>query len=157
LQAESQKEQAASTLKRILVLDKDQNRYLTLAELLADLGITLPVSNTEYTLFFYKQAEGVRAGLAVSLLQAGADLESLKALLLEQEPFFRENMKPLFLGIDPGQPSNNEFADNTYLETNIRYLNFPDPTLTIDYALINDLLIITTSKESMYSVLETIY
>lgn len=53
------------------------------------------------------------------------------------------------------------FLDNTYKETEIRYLNFPDPNLTIDYAAVSvrngeNYLVFTNSREHIYAILDLI-
>lgn len=50
------------------------------------------------------------------------------------------------------------FSDNTYNGTAIRYMNFPDANLTIDYAVIQatngeSYLVIVNSKEHIYAII----
>ena len=65
-----------------------------------------------------------------------------------------EDLRPIFLDHQLEEPATEEFQDNTYKNVNIRYLNFSDPSLTLDYAIVGDYLVITTSRESMYGVID---
>ena len=52
------------------------------------------------------------------------------------------------------QDSNAPFQSGSYRGISLRYKNLPLDTTSIDYAVTGDLLIITTSKSSMFSALE---
>lgn len=129
---------------------------------LLEINIPTNVSNVleeKYTFFLYAQKEGNRAGVVVKII----DHEVLVAGLKDWEEIMEEDLRPIFLGQEPGEPANEEFQDGVYLPAgeagrgiNIRYLNFSEPSLAIDYAVIEDYLIITTSKESMFKTIERI-
>jgi hypothetical protein len=51
-------------------------------------------------------------------------------------------------------PDKKLFLDNTYKGISIKYINLPDPSLTIDYAVAGQLLLVTTSKASMYDAID---
>ena len=65
-----------------------------------------------------------------------------------------DDLKNLFLFKKPGDPTTKSFKDNRYNNVDIRYINFPGPDVTIDYAISNDLFILSTSKESMYNIID---
>lgn len=122
---------------------------------LLEINIPADVSNVlgeKYTFFLYAQEEGNRAGFVNKII----DHEVLKAGLRDWENTMKEDLKPVFLGQELGEPAAKEFQDNIYQDIDIRYLNFSDPLLTIDYALTSDYLIITTSRESMYGVIDRV-
>lgn len=122
---------------------------------LLEINIPVDVSNVlgeKYIFFLYAQEERNRAGFVNKII----DHEVLKAGLRDWENTMKEDLKPVFLGQELGEPAAKEFQDNVYQDINIRYLNFSDPLLTIDYALISDYLIITTSRESMYRVIDRV-
>ena len=66
------------------------------------------------------------------------------------------DLKKFFIGETLGMPASLEFQDNNYRGTLIRYINFPEPDLTIDYAFANNLFILTTSRESMYKIIDRV-
>lgn len=65
-----------------------------------------------------------------------------------------ENLKSLFLVSSIKFVAGREFSTNVYRQITIRYLNLADPETTIDYIILDDKLIITTSRESMYAVID---
>jgi hypothetical protein len=122
---------------------------------LLEINIPVDVSNVlgeKYIFFLYAQEERNRAGFVNKII----DHEVLKAGLRDWENTMKEDLKPVFLGQELGEPAAKEFQDNVYQDINIRYLNFSDPLLAIDYALTSDYLIITTSRESMYRVIDRV-
>lgn len=105
-----------------------------------------PLLIDDYTLFVYKQAEGLRYGLAMG---TAGDLVS--AMTGWESQMFQD-LSPLFISGNP-QLSGAKFQDNKNHTFAIRYLNLPDPTTSLDYALMNNLLVVTTSKDSMVDLI----
>ena len=48
------------------------------------------------------------------------------------------------------------FLNANYKDVAVRYRNFPIDTMTIDYALSGDTLLITTSKNSMFRAIDAL-
>lgn len=152
-------EQTASTSRRILIkiVSSTEKKYMDLATLIPVLKANFPLSIVQaitdkdnYTLFSYNQLEGNRLGIIMPL-EEGVDLtQELK----NWETSIEADLKPFFLGLDKQSVITAEFQDNVYNEINIRYINFADPNLSIDYAVINDKLVITFSKDSMFMVID---
>ena len=152
-------EQTASTSRRILVkiVSPTEKKYMDLATLIPALKASLPLgivqaitNKDNYTLFSYSQSEGNMLGIIMSLKE-GVDLtQELKTW----ETSIELDLESFFLDLDKQPAATPEFQDNTYKEINIRYLNFADPSLSIDYAVVNDKLVITFSKESMFKVID---
>src|SRR3989338_145064 len=148
-------EQGPGLLKRILVkIINGEKKYASLGELISGLGINIPqnilTDLKDYTLFFYTQNEGPRLGL---IIETAGDI---KENLTLWETAMTADLEPLFLEAVKEEPENRTFQDNVYQNIAIRYLNLPDPSLTIDYASIGNKLIITTSKETIYQALEVL-
>ena len=55
-----------------------------------------------------------------------------------------------------GEKASSDFLNNTYAGIPIRYTNFPVPDLSIDWAIKNDILLITTSRESMWRTIDVL-
>ncbi len=92
---------------------------------------------------------GVRDAVAVFPLTQGADASvALRAL------------EPALLAFGPsltGAPSPDAaFGEGTYKGVTIRYANFGGPTRAVDYALVNDTLLIATSRESMFALIDVV-
>ncbi|MFH1461213.1 MAG: hypothetical protein ABIF84_02225 [Patescibacteria group bacterium] len=158
-------EQATSTIDHLLVklTSSTEKKYLDLDNLLTNSNLSLPdnirqsilasdIPGENYTLFSYNQAQGNRLGLVINVLASETLIEDLKAW----EQTMINDLKPLLLKDQVPAPATLEFQDNLYQETDVRYLNFPDPDLSIDYAVVDNKLIITTSRESMYAVINAL-
>ena len=88
------------------------------------------------------------------------DLAKATEILREWELTMSEDLKDVF-NIDPDKSATLGFNDNAHRGVPIRYKNFPLPDRSIDYAIIHSLagrqyLVITNSRESMYSPVEKI-
>lgn len=138
----------------------------TISELIAEsekleriesLGITIPdnLSNKlakERTFFTFTQQQQARAGMVVKI----TDPQNIAAALQSWEHEIVKDLAPLFLGHKLDEPATENFQDNTYNNISIRYMNFSDPDLTIDYAIVKNYLLITTSRESIYHLINAL-
>lgn len=117
-----------------------------------------------YSLFLYSQAQDdsspfssgqnqSRAGLTIALKDEPS-AAAVKQLLRQLEPKMLADLTSFFLGRQPGPAASQNFLDNTYQGVAIRYLNLPFNNLTIDYAVLGDKILLTTSKESMYAAID---
>lgn len=157
--------QAANTFKQVLVklVSQTEKKYADLNTLLTALGVSLPdnvlaaaaasqVEGDNYTLFLYNQTAGNRLGLIIEMAQS----ETLVADLKNWEATMVGDLKPLFLEDEVPAAFTEGFQDNIYHDVAIRYLNFPDPALSIDYGIVAGKLILTTSRTSMYAAIEAL-
>ncbi len=148
--------QAEDSLKQILIIQG--NSYLSFDSLLKEMNLSFPeaimsliaTSTNNYTLFSYGEGLENRLGLVIQMKQAQGLREELKNWELQMP----QDLMPLLLQQRIPSSSSESFLDNTYQETAIRYLNFPTSDLALDYALIEDKLIITTSKKSMFKAIQ---
>jgi len=160
-------EQTLNTFKRILakLVSQTEKKYADLDTLISALGMSLPdsilftaatsdVEGGNYTLYFYSQLAGNRLAIVIALAE-GVDLSQE---LRNWEASIKTDLKAFFLGLDiEVQPTaTEEFQDNIYQDIAIRYLNFPSPDLSIDYAIVDNKLVITTSRESMYAMIDAL-
>jgi len=154
LKIEADVDQPSETFKRIVPI-KNEKEILFLNELLQELRISiypyaLPELKDKYTLVLYGQNGKRRLGLIIEAL----NITNLEEQLKFWEKTMSDDLKNLFLKEAPGGAASEIFHDNTYKETAIRYINFPNPELTIDYAIFNNLFILSISKESMYRIID---
>jgi len=144
-------EQTKETFRRILIKSiNGQRKYLGWSTFCQLLGIQTPLAENNFTLFLYNQTEGNRLGLVLKV----ENPEQIQSLMRNWETSLSTDLEPIFLDLEPGPAATEEFQDNVYQDVAIRYLNFPNPDLTIDYAVVDDKLVITTSKDSIYAVID---
>lgn len=164
LEIAADQEQASTTFRHILIklVGEKEEKYMDLATLLPSLEAVVPenilqavsrgeIAGENYTLFFYSQAEGNRLGLIIAMKE-----DSLDLVLRFWEETMKTDLKPLHLGLKDQPVATEEFLDNIYQGVAIRYINFPYPDLSIDYAIIDNQLIIATSRESIYAVIDAL-
>ncbi|MCJ7786802.1 hypothetical protein MUP06_01115, partial [Patescibacteria group bacterium] len=104
-----QKENEGS-LRRILIkkIEKKQDYFVSLEKLCEVLGIKVPTDvsgnfEKDYTLFFYSQKQGNRIGLITKIV----NVDALKVSLGNWENSMRQDLEPIFLGQQLGQPATS--------------------------------------------------
>lgn len=155
--------------KRIRFLPTQPGEVLTFPTLLNKLAIKYPVELSSWLknnsiVFLYGQMEkfndsdesGKRWVFIIEIKDANRIIEIMR----NWETTMSGNLKDLFI-IDPLKEASGPFLDNEYKTAKIRYKNFPLPDKTIDYAIVSSLtgryyLILTNSRESMYSPIDRI-
>jgi hypothetical protein len=156
LREEAKTEQKIQTFKRIGVL-KNETEFLSLAEILQ--GMEIPISpyalsqlNDNYNLLLFNQETGKRIVIVVETNNA----ENLRAQMRSWETTMLDDFKNFYPAQLPGQAASKEFLDDNYKNVIIRYKNLPYPTLTLNYTILGNFLVIGTSKESIYSTIDRI-
>ncbi|MEA2113531.1 MAG: hypothetical protein U9P63_02650 [Patescibacteria group bacterium] len=161
------KDGEGNALNNVLIkaVSRTERKYIGLSDFLFLSEASLPEKiiqsaavdesgGANYSFFFYNQAKERRLGFALKIAE-GIDIrEELK--MWESE--IPENITALFVNLEDITllADTEEFQDNTYKSIAIRYINFPNPDLSVDYAIVGDKLIITTSRESMYAVIDAL-
>lgn len=133
------------------VLINKQETPLSLDGFLNGLNINISdeVKNgltNDYTFFVYGQDQGSRYGFVI---KTNSDISS-QLVNWEQKMF--KDLSSLYFEGNP-QTVSAEFRNSGDYPVSIRYINLPDPGVSLDYALSNNLLIITTSKDSMIDLI----
>ena len=94
---------------------------------------------------------GPRIGLAIMVL----DPKKASSALRIWEKTMSSDLKPLILAKAGGSATAN-FQTGTYQSQSIRYKNMPINTITVEYALSDDILIITTSKSAILKAIDSL-
>lgn len=94
---------------------------------------------------------GPRLGMAIKV----ADPEKVKSFLKTWEKTMVTDLKQMILS-EYGKQASYSFLTNNYQGQTIRYINIPINTITIEYSLVNDVLIISTSKSSIYKAIDSV-
>lgn len=147
-------------------------KSLPVSDLLQGLGINLKqeilssINQDSYNLFAYVDSGNSLAyGAIAQLINTNSetrDYNALKNLLKETENSIIQKIESI-IGVIPKSNENPtinspQFNDGNYKGVNIRYYNFKNLNLALDYAVIEqkNLLIFTTSKDSMFAVIDRI-
>lgn len=123
-----------------------------------NIGLTFPAGITDNfkTTFslFISNTEKDQMGIAI--LVDVKDIATLKALLAKEEPQLVKEADPLFLG-KIYQTKGIPFLTNNYKQIEVRYHNIQlEGTMAFDYAILNNQLMIATSKSSALSLVDKI-
>ena len=110
------------------------------------------ISGNSYNLFSYGDGEKNRIGLIIDMEESDKFLGELK----NWENTIINDIKPILFKDALSDVATEEFQDNIYKEIPLRYINIPTPDLSVDYAIINKKLIIATSKESMFAIIDSL-
>jgi hypothetical protein len=156
LKEEAKLEQSIGTFKRIAVL-KNEREFLSAVELLQNLEISIPPYalndfKNNYTLVLFNQSTGKRVGIIIELQNP----ENLKEQLKTWEPTLLDDFKNFYPSQVPGPRASQTFLNDAHQSVAIRYVNLPRSDLTLNYTILNNLLVIGTSKELMYTVIDKI-
>ena len=153
---EKSQNQEIGITRRLAIL-KNEKEFLSLNELFQKLEITPPpytISNLEenYTLVIYSQEQGKRLNLVIQVKNS----EILKQRMKEWESTMFNNFSKFYIDDQPGEKASEAFLIDNYKGIDIRYINLPDPDLTLNYTIRNNLLIIGTSKQAIYSIVDNL-
>jgi len=151
IKEQGRKEQNAYTFKRI-VIQKSEKEFFSLSELFERLEIIAPPYTMlgfgeNYTLFINNN----KLGIAIEIKNS----DNLKSRLRIWEETMLDSFKSFYLE-DYANLSSSGFIDNKYKEIDIRYSNIADPVINVNYAIVNNLLIIGISKNLMYNTIDKI-
>lgn len=97
------------------------------------------------------QCWGPRLGLAIKV----GDATMISGALRAWEKTIAADLKPMILA-KSGAAATTAFQTGTYQGETIRYKNLPLNTITVEYVLVDDILLITTSKSSMLKAIDAI-
>ena len=154
LQNKVNQSQKIGTLRRILfkLENNQEKKYLNWLEFSSATSIKIPNGlnpSSNFTLFIYSQDKGKRLGLVIPIKNSTQTQNILK----QWESTILTDLKELIYDSET-TIEDIQLNDNTYKDVAIRYINLPDPDLSIDYAVVDGLLLITTSKESALTAID---
>lgn len=105
----------------------------------------------KYNLMAYLQGNSPRIGLILEI----SDKNGLAILLKENEGYLSEIFSGLYFDkTEIGKAASENFNETVYNNAVIRYKNFPVHTSAIDYAILDNFLLISTSKDSMLNLID---
>ena len=136
-------------------------RLLVLDEVLAGFGIILPknvsdsLDASSFLLFLWRENGAMRVGFVIKTKNTA----SLKGDLAAWEPNMPQDLDAFLrkLGKSTGAATPT-FQEITRQSLAVRYLNFPLPDVTIDYAIdpTRNLFLLTTSRASMFAAIDAL-
>lgn len=135
-----------------------KEEVLSLSNLIEELNISvypyvLSEFRNNYTLVLYGQEENEKR-LGIIIQTSGNN--NIREQLKYWESTIINDAYNLFLGKEPQIPTNKNFSDSSHNGTPIRFINFPNPDISMDYALPGNLFILSTSKESLRAIIDRI-
>lgn len=149
------KELSPSSIYEFLIVDKNNNP-VTFAIFAAATKLNLSQNvlsalEKDFSLFLYNDNGNSRLGISVSI----KNKDLLAKQLLVQEKTFATDVAPIFLDVKPQIQAGWVFKDGSYGAYKTRYLNL-DATgsLSIDYTVAENKLVIGTSMQTMRAALE---
>jgi hypothetical protein len=144
---------------KALALGGDKYSELVSAEVIDNLGLAMPTDvykniSEKYNIFFYGQPDDNSS--RVVLVFKLNSLDGVEQSMFSWESTIIYDLKNIFLGKEHGNPSTETFQDNNYKNTHIRYLNLPEPNLTMDYTIFTEgeYLVLTTSREAAWATVD---
>ncbi len=96
-----------------------------------------------------------RLGIIILIKNATLTVDLAKSLR-DLEQLMLPGLKILLTDAKNNFPAKPIWLDNTYNNIAVRYINLPDPSFSLDYAILNNQLIFATSKESMYAIIDRV-
>ena len=138
-----------------LIEIKEENKTLELEKLFQKITLKVPEETMvnlkdNYNLFFLNFEDEHRLGLIIEI----DNFKKVQKNISQWETTMVDDLDTLFLRARINHPSSSDFQENAYQRIKIRYLNFSESDTTIDYAFVGNKLIITTSKESIYRIID---
>lgn len=107
-----------------------------------------------FSLFIYSDGDNMRIGLAINLKDKQKVLMSIKS----KEKTLLADLNLIFLDTVSVKATRN-FSDSIYKDIPLRYINIDEEnsgSLSLDYALTENQLILATSKNAAWSILDKI-
>jgi len=148
----------------IEIVPKYKGELLTISQLFQALDLHPPKEvkdNLEtYTLYLYSQEELFnqerrnRLGIAFKIKEGKAGI--VRTSMGEWEKVLPDDFYKVHSLWRRGEKASPNFLDNTHSGVHIRYTNFPEPDLSIDWAITDNVLLITTSRESMWQTIDVL-
>ncbi len=162
--------QVFSSNKNVEVLKliiTDGKNIIPLKEALSDIKIKtdrlpesfLSTTTNSYNLFVFKtKQDTLRLGIALK----SNNIESLAKVMKEWEEEDIENkkmfyvFKPLFMSDEIREEIGKSFKTASYKGIRIRYIHLPDQNTAFNYFTYGDILVITTSKDTTFKMVDLI-
>jgi hypothetical protein len=140
------------------IITDSQNNPISFSTFAQKLGLTLSPDvlaqlGDKFSLYIYSENKIPHLGLSIEL-KSGANQTQFKDLMLKEEANLAQELQSLFL-VSDYTITNQKFSTNSYQGIVIRYLNILSPQqLSADYSVLNNKLLIATSKESMLAIID---
>jgi len=166
-------DQTDGSLRRILVklVIAQEKRYASFSEFANMLNIVVPddLMVDDYTIFVYSpkdneaelcQDAGIQDtrcyGPRLGLVIKSTDIQTTKNAVSTWEETLISSLNPFILAqiSDTQEVGFQSDLNPSYPDSGIRYKNLPISSIAVNYAFNNNLLIISTSKHSLYQALD---
>lgn len=136
------------------LITDETNTPVTFQDFATTLNINLSTEisaqiGQDFSLYIYNYGEKTRFGLALTVLNDAF----LKTALSKEEANLFTSLSPFYPNLT--LPAKNIFSPAIYKNYTVRYLNITSPEdYAVDYATIGNKLVIGTTRETLYSILD---
>lgn len=131
-----------------------EKKFLTGAETAQLLGLSIPADLSKLMsaseLIGYKSGASFRYGFVGAIQNS----TSVKSAALAWENAMLDGLAALYIEKAYQKPAAITFSANTYFEFSKRYLNMPQPDVSLDWAVSSRYFVTATSKEMIYAILD---
>lgn len=162
------KDFANSTTTRIRIVQNDNEIILTrdeaLKTILGDENFNnipqdfIDLVGDGYSVLVFKNDDDIRLGIALSFDQSKEKEIEEAMIRWEQSGTKRQRiynvMKALFVKTKTTETEQNYFDSANYRGINLKYINIPDTNTSMDYFILEDMVIFTTSKETAIAMID---
>ena len=148
------KEGKATIRYVIKLVTGTEKRFLTGDETAKLLGLSVPADLVKLMsaseLISYKSGTSFRYGLAGAI----QNKTSVQTAALAWEKTMLNDLAPLYIEKTYQTPDPIVFSENTYSDFFKRFINMPQPDVSLDWAASSRYFVIATSKEMIYAILD---
>lgn len=146
---------SGGNLIEVKIIDKNSGQPIGKKDFFAGFGATVPEAvmmklSEDYSVFVKKEGDAAKLGLAFKTVTSSGLSDEMK----NWEPAIAAELASLYPGQAPA-PAVSAFSSGRYKNADIRYFNFSSPADTsFDYSVVSNFLVISTSKDSMRTILD---
>lgn len=148
------KEGKATLRYAIKLVTGTEKRFLTGDETAKLLGLSIPADLAKLMsaseLIGYKNGTSFRYGIAGAI----QNKTSMQTAALAWEKTMLTDLTPLYIEKTYQTPDPVVFSENTYSDFFKRFLNMPQPDVSLDWAVSSRYFVVSTSKEMIYAILD---
>lgn len=148
------KEGKATLRYAIKLVTGTEKRFLTSDETAKLLGLSIPADLAKlmsaHELIGYKNGASFRYGIAGAI----QNKTSAQTATLAWEKTMLTDLAPLYIEKTYQTPDPVVFSENTYFDFFKRFINMPQPDVSLDWAVSSRYFVVATSKEMIFAILD---
>lgn len=138
----------------VKLVTESEKKFLTGAETAQLLGLSVPADLLK--LMSVSELVGYKSGASFRYGFVGAIQNNtlVKSTALAWENTMLDDLAALYIEKTYQKPETVTFSTNTYFAFYKRFINMPEPDVSLDWAVSSRYFVVSTSKEMIYAVLD---